>query len=240
MIADIHMHVIYNVDDGSDSIETSMAMLKKAYDSGVRIVFATSHGGAFLKMRRRIKTNGNFKKLKACCEVELPDLTLLKGAEIRIYPDEIKKMLKLIKSGKMPALGDSRCLLLEFNNYDISFEEIRDCCCEFMNNGYRPVIAHIERCHKVIPSIEKLVMLHDMGCLFQINMESILNETNKEAHARVMEILKEKLADFIGSDAHGMDFRSPHYEKEVEYLYADYEKEYIDKLLFENAKEYLI
>ena len=40
---DIHSHILYGVDDGPDNIETSIEMMKIAYDEGIRKIVATPH-----------------------------------------------------------------------------------------------------------------------------------------------------------------------------------------------------
>lgn len=42
-ITDIHSHILFQVDDGSDSIETSLKILEKEYEQGVRNVILTPH-----------------------------------------------------------------------------------------------------------------------------------------------------------------------------------------------------
>mgnify|MGYP000048576727 FL=1 len=42
-ITDIHSHILFQVDDGSPSIETSLEILKKEYQQGVRNVICTPH-----------------------------------------------------------------------------------------------------------------------------------------------------------------------------------------------------
>ena len=40
---DIHSHIVFDVDDGPKSIEESKALLKEAYNQGVRTIVSTSH-----------------------------------------------------------------------------------------------------------------------------------------------------------------------------------------------------
>ncbi|MCD7787048.1 MAG: capsular polysaccharide biosynthesis protein, partial [Oscillospiraceae bacterium] len=40
---DFHMHILPAVDDGSDSVETSMAMLRMSAEQGVEYIAATPH-----------------------------------------------------------------------------------------------------------------------------------------------------------------------------------------------------
>ena len=40
---DFHSHFLPQIDDGSDSIETSLAMLRESWEQGVDLIFATPH-----------------------------------------------------------------------------------------------------------------------------------------------------------------------------------------------------
>ena len=42
-IIDLHSHVLPGIDDGSQSVEMSLAMLRREAEQGVTVVCATSH-----------------------------------------------------------------------------------------------------------------------------------------------------------------------------------------------------
>lgn len=42
-ITDLHSHILFGIDDGVETIEESVEMLRKAAQQGVRNVFCTSH-----------------------------------------------------------------------------------------------------------------------------------------------------------------------------------------------------
>ena len=44
-ITDLHNHIVPNVDDGSDSFEMSLEMIRMLYNQGVRNIYCTSHDG---------------------------------------------------------------------------------------------------------------------------------------------------------------------------------------------------
>ena len=42
-VIDMHSHILPKIDDGANSVETSIAMLRKSKKQGVETVVATSH-----------------------------------------------------------------------------------------------------------------------------------------------------------------------------------------------------
>ena len=43
MLVDIHCHILPGVDDGAPDMETSRAMIRDAYEQGVRYIIACSN-----------------------------------------------------------------------------------------------------------------------------------------------------------------------------------------------------
>lgn len=52
-------------------------------------------------------------------------------------------------------------------------------------------------------------------------------------------MLQEKKFDFIGTDVHGIDRRPPKMKEYIDFLYRNYDNEYVDAILYENAVERL-
>ena len=46
-LIDTHTHIAPNVDDGSSSINMSLAMLRSEAEQGAKVVFLTPHSSAF-------------------------------------------------------------------------------------------------------------------------------------------------------------------------------------------------
>jgi hypothetical protein len=53
-------------------------------------------------------------------------------------------------------------------------------------------------------------------------------------------LLDNKIVDFVGSDAHRIDHRPPAVAKGIEYLYANYDEEYVDNILYNNAMDLIL
>ena len=60
---DIHTHILYGVDDGADSIETSTYLLNQARDNEINKILLTPHQNVELKRSEElIKRFNSFKK----------------------------------------------------------------------------------------------------------------------------------------------------------------------------------
>lgn len=240
-IFDVHMHVIPAVDDGAESIDMAMDMLRTAYFQGVREVICTSHGAVFLEENERRKAKQNYIELVGRCRVDFPDMNLHLGAELLVVGEHQDKLIKRLDEKTMPTLADSKYILTEFYNGH-EFEEMLIYLDKFLNAGYIPIIAHIEKYQDIFSDIMQVQQIKEMGCLIQINCSSIGDISDIQTDLFVNELLHNRLVDFVGSDAHKSDYRPPLYVEGVTelYKYNKYDREYIDAILYKNAQELLL
>ena len=239
-IADIHMHVIPKVDDGSESMEMSMEMLRSSYLQGVRKILCTSHGGVFYDDDRE-EAKKYFDELLSRCAAEMPDLQLFLGAEVRMLPTEMGSVMALLDEGLMPTLADTEYVLAEYvDGYFLDYDDILSSIKRLKAAGYIPIVAHVERYYSVIPNIKAAKKLHDLGCYFQINAYSVVEESEKAIRERATELLEAGLVDFIGSDAHRTYHRPPMLIRGVRELYKKYDKEYVDRIVYKNVDELIL
>ena len=61
-ITDLHTHIVPNVDDGSDSFEMSLEMIRMLYNQGFKNIYYTSH--YFYNIGNIELYQDNFKKLQ--------------------------------------------------------------------------------------------------------------------------------------------------------------------------------
>lgn len=101
---DIHSHIVFDVDDGPKSIEDSKALLREAYNQGVRMIVSTSHRrkGMFETPEEKIVTN--FIKVREIAKEVADDLVIAYGAEIYYTLDALEK---LEKKKFLPFIWDS-------------------------------------------------------------------------------------------------------------------------------------
>ena len=219
---DIHSHIVFDVDDGPKSIEESKALLKEAYNQGVRMIVSTSHRrkGMFETPEEKIATN--FMKVREIAKEVADDLVIAYGAEIYYTLDILEKLEKK----EIPTLNDSRYALIEFSMHT-PYREIHTGLSNILMLGITPVIAHIERYDALENNEKRVRELIDMGCYTQINSYHVLKpklfgEQYKFMKKRARYFLERDLVHVIASDMHNLDGRPPYMEQAYDIIAKKY------------------
>lgn len=196
-MTDIHTHIIPCVDDGSPSIEESTKMIKHEIDIGVDTIICTPHHiyGRYMKSVEEIKEQ--FELLKGEVEKEKLPIKLLLGQEICYSHRE--DQITMLKEGKLLTLGGSNKILLEFS-FAREPEDILEAIYNFSINGYKVVIAHVERYEWM--TYDKVLSLRNEGALIQINSNSYLGLTTWREKRFTRKLIKNGLVDYVASDTH--------------------------------------
>lgn len=231
---DLHMHIIPEVDDGAENLKMAEQMLRMAIKQGVEVVFATSHSMAYLGGIEHTRTQ--YRKLQKMIKDKALPIKVCMGCEVLCDITVMDGILRNLETGKIPSLNGTKYVLTEMY-YGLG-EDILYYTNQFLEKGFIPVIAHAERLPDLTLDIAR--KLKETGCLIQINAYSIAEEENIKTKARAHALLDNKLVDFIGSDAHRMNHRPPAVAEGIKYLYAHYDEEYVDDILYNNAKNLLL
>lgn len=235
-IVDIHSHILSRVDDGARSLEQSKAMLDIAWKQGISTIIATPHHMPGTKNASPETIANRVAELQAYADEKHYDMEILTGNEIYYYGEVSERL----EEGKVCTLNESDCVLVEFSPMDDA-TYIRNSLSELQNMGYDPIIAHVERymsLHK--GSYERIQELKDMGVLIQMNAASVTGGFGRQAKALAEKLLKKKLVDFIGTDAHDDGSRAPKILECAQILQKKCDAEYVEKLLYRNAEKYLL
>ena len=236
-VIDIHSHILFDIDDGADTIAESIEMLKMAEKQGVKNVFCTSHhwqaGSSDYDL--------NFELLKEKIISEGIDVKLHKGMEILCEDDRyFPETLRDINNGTVKTLNGTDYLLLEMSPF-MSAEEIYECVnTVFEQTGKKVVLAHIERYSVLDGEDDIIAQLKELGCLFQINAYSLVKEKHDSIRNFARKLLAQKLVDFIGSDDHRVNHRPPDILSGVDYIYKNCDADYADAVCFKNAERMLL
>lgn len=201
---DIHSHILPGIDDGADTIETTIEMLKVVQADGIKTIFATPHyyRGHFESNYVQVNTYVNEVKkyiLKSNSEVTIE---ILPGQEVFLN----NYTLDLYKKGIIGTLNNSKYMLVELP-FDYLDNSTIDVIYELKLLGVVPIIAHPERYSYIIEKPSRINQLISEGCLFQINTGNIYGGVNKQARKTAEILIKHGICDFIASDIHRVGSR---------------------------------
>ena len=195
MTTDYHSHILPNIDDGSDSIKTSLKMIKMMKQQGIGIIVATPH----FYMHREVsldsylvKRQNAYEKLMAS-DPAVKDIHI--GAEVAI-----EKGISVLGELEKLCISGTRLILLEppFTQYNSWIVEEID---EIANSRRLiPIIAHVHRY---------------MGVYSKSDLKSLMSVEAFEHFStrRFVNKLISSGRDFVfGSDAHDLDDRKPNFD----------------------------
>ena len=147
---DIHCHVLPMVDDGAETMEMALDMLRIAAEEGIRKMILTPHQKAD---RKCVTPEGIIRRM-----VLLQEEVDKKGIPVKLFPgNEIfyrHGLGELLELGKIRTLADSHYVLVEFLPGE-DFGYIRDALNRLISFGYWPVVAHVERYMNVVKNLQK-------------------------------------------------------------------------------------
>lgn len=196
---DIHSHILPGIDDGADTIEASIEMLKVVQADGIKTIFATPHYYRGYYENDCVQVNTYINEIKNYindmnCEITIE---ILPGQEVFIN----NYTLDLYKDGIVGTLNNTRYMLVELPCDYLKISTI-DVLYELRLLGVIPVIAHPERYSYIIEKPSRINELIMEGCLFQINAGNIYGGVNKQARKTADILIKHGICDFIASDIH--------------------------------------
>ena len=202
-VTDFHSHILPCVDDGSASLEESLAMLRLEAQQGIHHVVATPH---FYPMYDNLdqfleKRDLSMARLKESMDasLELPKITL--GAEVYFFRgmSESDQLSRLTIEGKKSVLIEMPAPPWTEEMYQ-ELEEI------WTLRGIFPIVAHIDRYIRPLHTYGIPERLSQLPVFVQANAEFFLN---KRTVGMAMRMLKADRIHLLGSDCHNMTKRKP-------------------------------
>ncbi|AKN31965.1 exopolysaccharide biosynthesis protein [Clostridium carboxidivorans P7] len=205
---DIHSHILPGIDDGAETIEDTMEMLKIADKDGIKKIVASPH----FCSEYHENTYKNICKLVEEINVRRKQQNIT----VEIFPgQEIfvdNHMLSNYKKGVIKGINNSRYMLVELPMEKFQKSSM-DILYEIKLQGMVPVIAHPER---YMYFIEKPFLINDFieeEFLFQVNSGSITGLFGKKVQKLTKILIEHNIVDFIASDAHSTVNRCPEIDK---------------------------
>ncbi len=199
--ADMHSHLLPGLDDGAETIEHSLDLLRELRSLGFRKLIMTPHimGDFYKNTPEGIRTALHLLR-EAAANAGLGDVALECAAEY--YLDEFLGR-KLADGTEMLTFGGAKRYLLFETSYMNEPLNLFDIIFELQAQGYCPVLAHPERytyLYGRFADIEKL--RRDHGVLLQVNLNSLSGYYSPAAKKVAEQLIDAGLVDFVGTDTH--------------------------------------
>ena len=200
-MTDFHAHFLPGIDDGSDSVEMSLAMLDMWREQGISRVCATPHFYAEHTTPERFlrRRDAAYSAVLEAMDPVMKYPAILLGAEVRFF-DGISAAEELPRL----CLEGTDLLLLEmpFTRWT---ERMLGEVADIRRRGIMPVAAHLER-YMQFNSKKTMERFMGMDLLIQCNAEFFLA---KHTSRKAMALLRDERIHFLGSDAHNLSSRAP-------------------------------
>lgn len=239
--ADIHSHTIVGVDDGAQTMEEAVELLRLAWAEGVRVVFATPHYG---------EENGyapdendvwlGFNRLSEAVAEAVPGMKISFGTEWYCSDDIVNRIQRHEAWPMMP----SDWYMVEFMEWggvtepaDVMLHRLKT----MKENGIKTILAHPERYTAIQRDWDMAKRICDLGVLLQVNAYDLCLNSKEEIRELAQWMAREELISFIGSDMHGTrpGKRRPQMKKGIHWLYENVDDEYANDVVRRNAEKYL-
>ena len=200
---DLHCHILPGLDDGPSNLDFSVALARAAVASGTNVTVATPH----LRHDHRVEPEQvahGVEVLNAALEERGIELLVVAGAEVSLgkateLDDDVLATV---------CLGRSRYVLVEspYRRNAPPPEPVLD---DLRRRGFRPVLAHPERCPIFQREPDRLADQVRDGTLCSITAGSLDGHFGEPVRRFGISLLAAGLVHSIASDAHDHVQRPP-------------------------------
>ena len=243
---DIHGHFIPGVDDGAQSDEETLDMLRLDREEGVQWAFATPHYGEENGYAPdRFEIHGKFSRLSEYLILSGSPIKAVLGSEW--YCSD--SILERIRNREAFPMGDSDWYMVEFLEWGSHTEDAETILRRLKmmkDNGIKTILAHPERYKALQQDRELVKRICDLNVLLQVNAYDLFLNQQDAVRDLAQWMAKEELVSFIGSDMHGTRIRPdgrparrPQMKEGIRWLYENVDEEYANQIVRLNAEQYL-
>ena len=196
LLVDIHSHLIPGIDDGSQSMEESLILLKELETLGYEKVITTPHIMSDCYKNNASTILSGLESLREAAASE--GLSLQIDAAAEYYLDEY--FFDEMKKEQIMSI-EEKYVLFE-SSYISKPLQIEEMIFAIGEAGYIPLMAHPERYRYIKNPQEEYARFKELGVQFQVNLNSFGGHYGKHAKAMAYFLSETGMIDFLGSDIH--------------------------------------
>jgi protein-tyrosine phosphatase len=203
-MVDIHHHLLPGLDDGSDSIETSVAMARIAVADGITHIVCTPHANGRYEFDPAVNATRT-EDLRALLAAEQIPLTLGRGCDFHLSYENVIEAKKDSTRFSINGLG---YLLVEVPDYGLP-PGLTETFYELQLAGLTPILTHPERNPTLQNEPSRLKDWLRGGVLIQVTADSVTGHKGKQAQRMAHDLLEKRWVHFLATDAHNTSSRPP-------------------------------
>ena len=216
------------MDDGAQTLEDSVALVKMAASAGTTDLVGTPHASPQYRFEFELVQ----ERLR---EVEAATggiLRLYSGCDFHLSYDNIQDALA---NPRKYTINQNRYLLVEFSDLLI-FRNTQDIFSRLLEAGMCPIVTHPERNPLIRQRIDELAAWFDAGAYLQVTGQSLAGRFGKPAQEFARMLLDRGLVHFIASDGHHVQHRPPTMNAAYAWLGTTYGPAVADALCITNPR----
>lgn len=199
---DMHSHLLPGLDDGAETLEQSLELLRGLRDLGYHKLVLTPHVmGDFYRNTPEGIRNSLVVLRQAAARAGLGDVKLECAAEY--YLDE-SFAARLDSNEELLSFGGPQRLVLVETSYINEPFNLTETVFKLKAAGYQPVLAHPERYTYLYGRFDDLVKIREEGVLLQVNLNSLIGYYSAGAKRVAEKLIDAGLVDLLGTDAHNL------------------------------------
>ncbi|OTP26393.1 tyrosine-protein phosphatase [Enterococcus mundtii] len=228
-IVDIHNHVLSGVDDGSNSLEESIRLLKSAKMQGIDVVVASPHFNHHQFSCTLLDLKRSFEELRQRIKNENIGITLLLSHEIFLTIDFYEKYSMDELFPLITTRGEKK-ILVELPYYELPYY-FEDFVIQTLQKNVSCIWVHPERNVSIQNNWKNIFDFVDKNKLeIQITAGSLIGNYGKKSKKIAWKLIKSGVVDYIASDAHNLVSRPFELAKAYELIHKKLGSEAVVKL----------
>jgi len=228
---DLHSHLLHGLDDGSPTLENSVAMARLAVADGITHMTCTPHASSKYTFEPALIAE-RMAELRAALAAETIPLSLGQGCDFHLSYDNLQD------AQQHPArytINGGEYLLVELPDFGLP-RTMGETFYELRLAGMTPILTHPERNSTIQ---QKPEILHEWlrnGLLLQVTGDSVTGQMGKIAQKLAHQMLAKRWVHFLSTDAHDTVRRPPRLSAAREMVAKKYGAEYATRLCVENPQ----
>jgi protein-tyrosine phosphatase len=203
-MVDIHHHLLPGLDDGADSIETSVAMAKLAVADGITHIVCTPHANGHYDFDPAVNA-ARIEELRARLAGQNIPLTLGNGCDFHLSFDNVTQAKLSPARFSINGLG---YLLVEVPDYGLP-PGLTETFYELRLAGLIPILTHPERNPTLQHDPARMKDWIRGGLLIQVTADSLTGHKGRQAERMALQLLEDRWVHFLATDAHNTTSRPP-------------------------------